>query len=82
MKTLQLAMCHTADILSRIKKLQVELEGGAQECGGIRKQLFINAKMKSGKSMSILDEVRKDLLRINNILQNYEKKRKAEDAQK
>ena len=49
---LQVEVCDLK-ILSRIKKLQVELEGGAQECGGIRKQLFINAKMKSGKSISI-----------------------------
>lgn len=81
MKILQLALCHTADILNRIKNLQAELDAGAKETSGIRMQLFKNARMKSGDGMNMLEEARKDLLRINKILQNYEKQRKANSGQ-
>lgn len=81
MKIIQLAMCHTSDVLTRIRRLQSELEEGAKETSGIRKQLFKNARMKSENGMNMLEEVRKDLLRINKILQNYEKQRKANSGQ-
>lgn len=82
MRILQLTMCHISDILNRINNLQSELALAADESSGIRKQLFINARIKSEKSMNILEEARKDLLRVNKILQNYEKKRNANSAQK
>lgn len=81
MKKLYKIMNHAANILKKLDELSSEIKDAEDDSSGIRKQLYFNARNKSVMAIDIILEARKDLLRVNTILQNYEK-RKVVNAQK